>query len=94
MEFTEVNITITYHKYDKDYVDEVEETKWDHHTLMIQEGEKSYFNPQEKSVSKDMRKALDVFCQNLAAKYGYLGFRPSEDYWINHIDGSGNDVNL
>ena len=45
MEFTEVNITIIYHKYDKDYVDEVEETKWDHHTLMIQE---DWENPIEK----------------------------------------------
>lgn len=90
MEFTEVNITITYYKCGKE--EDIEETKEVHHTLMIQEDKKSYFNPQEIFISEDMEKALKGFLQNQADQYRYLGFGPPEYYWINHIDGSGDDV--
>lgn len=89
MNFTIFGIIASYELYADG---ECNDVVTDHHQVIVQESEKSFFNPQEGCVvSADAKKALKAFSKYIASKHSGYEF---DDIQIEWIDGLGNDTNI
>lgn len=89
MKFTIFEIIASYELYEDD---ECQDVITDHHKVIVQEKDKSYFNPQDGCVvSSDAKEALKVFSEYIASKHSGYEF---DDIQIEWIDGYGNDTNI